>query len=73
MDTKFSVTFDKNNIINSTVSKQMEKYYDYFKLTNDNEIIAIDSEIESLLKFRYLLLEKRSKSEKKDAGRYFEE
>ena len=32
MDTKFSVTFDKNNIINSMVSKQMEKYYDYFKL-----------------------------------------
>jgi len=32
MDTKFSVTFDKNNVINSRVSKQMEKYYDYFKI-----------------------------------------
>ena len=27
-------------------------YYDYFKLTNENEIIAIDNEIESLQKFR---------------------
>jgi len=36
--------FNSNQYINS--------YYDYFKLTNENEIIAIDSEIESLQKFR---------------------
>ena len=36
--------FKTNQYINS--------YYDYFKLTNENEIIAIESEIESLQKFR---------------------
>jgi len=36
--------FKTNQYINS--------YYDYFKLTNENEIIAINSEIESLQKFR---------------------
>ena len=33
-------------------NQYIHSYYDYFKLTNDNEIIAIDSEIESLQKFR---------------------
>ena len=47
MDTKFSVTFDKNNIINSTVSKQMEKYYDYFKL---KVVILTFNQKERLLK-----------------------
>ena len=47
MDTKFSVTFDRNNIINSTVSKQMEKYYDYFKL---KVVILTFNQKERLLK-----------------------
>jgi len=33
-------------------NQYIHSYYDYFKLTNENEIIAIDSEIESLQKFR---------------------
>jgi len=33
-------------------NQYIQSYYDYFKLTNENEIIAIDSEIESLQKFR---------------------
>ena len=33
-------------------NQYIHSYYDYFKLTNDNEIIAIDTEIESLQKFR---------------------
>ena len=32
MDTKFSIVFDKKGIINQSVSKQLEKYYDFFKL-----------------------------------------
>jgi hypothetical protein len=32
MDTKFSVVYDKEGIINQSVSKQLEKYYDFFKL-----------------------------------------
>ena len=36
--------FNSNQYINS--------YYDYFKRTNENEIISIDKEIESLQKFR---------------------
>ena len=50
MDTKFSVTFDKNNIINSTVSKQMEKYYDYFKL---KVVILTFNQKEDLLKTQH--------------------
>ena len=33
-------------------NQYIHSYYDYYKLTNENEIIAIDSEIESLQKFR---------------------
>ncbi len=33
-------------------NQYIHSYYDYFKLTNEKEIIAIDSEIESLQKFR---------------------
>lgn len=47
MDTKFSVTFDKDNIINTKVSKQMEKYYDYFKL---KVVILTFNQKERLLK-----------------------
>lgn len=50
MDTKFSVIFDKNNIINSTVSKQMEKYYDYFKL---KVVILTFNQKEDLLKTQH--------------------
>ena len=50
IDTKFSVTFDKNNIINSTVSKQMEKYYDYFKL---KVVILTFNQKEKLLKTQH--------------------
>ena len=47
MDTKFSVMFDRNNIINSTVSKQMEKYHDYFGL---KVVILTFNQKERLLK-----------------------
>tara|TARA_X000000368_G_scaffold339058_2_gene277141 strand:- start:7 stop:858 length:852 start_codon:yes stop_codon:yes gene_type:complete len=33
-------------------NEYIHSHYDYFKLTNENEIIAIDNEIESLKKFR---------------------
>lgn len=32
MDTKFSLTYDKDGIVNQSVSKQLEKYYDFLKL-----------------------------------------
>tara|TARA_Y100000385_G_scaffold46432_1_gene43065 strand:+ start:105 stop:956 length:852 start_codon:yes stop_codon:yes gene_type:complete len=33
-------------------NQYIQSYYNYFKITNENEIIAIDNEIESLQKFR---------------------